>query len=209
MFQSESLASGDEILVWQSQLKDTTDMDTGDENFWTSYLKGACRCGTLLFLLAMVRSAGWELAVLHPMLYETVCVVNARCDSCFLKSLDQVTIISNPSVQFSFMLLKFVHSNQGADAQTAAYQNAMLSQAGSIRRAHDIPTWLAKIQTMCQSGMSADAIIRTWNSRSSKEGQLQGAKRTCLLNLLQYASLRKAFFQGMCLASQASSGVVA
>ena len=83
------------------------------------------------------------------------------------------------------MLLKFVYSNQGADAQTAAYQNAMLSQAGSIRKAHDIPTWLAKIQTMCQSGMSADAIIRTRNSRSSKEGQLQGGKRTCLLNLLQ------------------------
>ena len=83
LFQSESLASGDEILLWQSQLKDTTDMGTGDENFWTSYVKGACRCGTLLYLLAIVRSAGWELAVPHPTLYETVCVVHARCDTCF------------------------------------------------------------------------------------------------------------------------------
>ena len=71
------------------------------------------------------------------------------------------------------------------DVQAAAYQNAVLSQAGSIRKAHDVPTWLAKIQFLLQKGVSAETVIKSWNARATREGQLQGAKRTRLLNLLQ------------------------
>ena len=70
------------------------------------------------------------------------------------------------------------------DIQAVAYQNAMLSQAGSLRKAHDVPTWLMKLKLLQQKGLAAEEAIKKWNQQATKEAQLQGQKRTCLLNLL-------------------------
>ena len=65
------------------------------------------------------------------------------------------------------------------DVQAAAYQNAVLSQAGSIRKAHDVPTWLAKIQFLLQKGVSAETVIKSWNARANSKEPSERACSTC------------------------------
>ena len=144
------ITAGDEVLLWRGQVRLEE-----DAIFWTSFVKGAARCGTLLFLLALVKEAGWELSVLHPRLFESCCGIHCRMDATCL------------------------------DLQAVGYKNATLSQAGSLRKAHDIPTWLMKMKLFQKSGLSSDEAIKRWNTTASKESQLGGSKRVCLLNLLQ------------------------
>ena len=145
------VSSGDELLLWRGQ---SPTVLPDNASFWTNFVKGAARSGTLLFLLALVKEAGWELNVLCPSLYDSILAIHCRVDmSCH-------------------------------DIQGVAYQNAMLSQAGSLRKAHDVPCWLMKIKLLQQKGLAAEEAIKKWNQQASKDGQLQGQKRTCLLNLL-------------------------
>ena len=125
-------------------------------HFWTSYVKGACRASCCLFVLALAKEANWALEVLHPVLYNSLCSIYCRWD--------METVM---------------------DVQQVAFRNAQLSLAGDLRKAHDVPTWLSKLRLLAGKGLQPEEAIRKWNSTAAQRSQLQGAKRTCLLNLLQ------------------------
>ena len=130
------VSQGDELILWRGQNQSVLPDNTP---FWTHYVKGAARSGTLLFLLALVKEADWELAVLCPSLYGSILAIHCRVDmSCH-------------------------------DIQAVAYQNAMLSEAGSLRKAHDVPTWLTKLKLLQQKGLAAEEAIKKWNQQATNE----------------------------------------
>ena len=90
-------------------------------------------------LLFLLAEADWELAVLCPPLYESILAIHCRVDM------------------------------SCHDIQAVAYQNAMLSQAGSLRKAHDVPTWLTKLKLLQQKGLAAEEAIKKWNQQATNE----------------------------------------
>ena len=57
-----------------------------------------------------------------------------------------------------------------------------LESRGSIRRAHDVPTWLAKLSLLCAKGFKADAAIKAWNMEATRKLQLAGQTLLFLLS---------------------------
>ena len=50
------------------------------------------------------------------------------------------------------------------DAQSVALENARLSTRGAIRRAHCVLTWLGKLTLLQAQGLTAEAVLKAWNS---------------------------------------------
>ena len=73
----------------------------------------------------------------------------------------------------------------GLDRQSIAIRNALLSQRGSIRKAHDIFTWASKLRMLEVRGCDPSATMKKWQEIASKNGQITGGKRLALLNLLK------------------------
>ncbi|CAJ1412778.1 unnamed protein product, partial [Effrenium voratum] len=121
---------------------------------WVHYVKGAARSMTLLFLASLAMKCEWKLEILHPALFESMRVIWAR------------------------------RATLSTDIKRVAFANAALSSRGSIRRAHDVPTWLSKLSLLCTKGFKADAAIKAWNMEATRESQLAGQKRVALLFLL-------------------------
>ncbi|CAJ1394735.1 unnamed protein product [Effrenium voratum] len=121
---------------------------------WAHYVKGAARSMTLLFLASLAMKCEWKLEILHPALFESMRVIWAR------------------------------RATLSTDIKRVAFANAALSSRGSIRRAHDVPTWLSKLSLLCTKGFKADAAIKAWNMEATRESQLAGQKRVALLFLL-------------------------
>ncbi|CAK9019083.1 Uncharacterized protein SCF082_LOCUS14370 [Durusdinium trenchii] len=83
--------------------------------------------------------------------------------------------------------LRFICCRRGSmsnDLMRVAFTNAKLSARGSIRRSHDVATWLSKMSMLCERGLKADSAIKSWNSEATRESQLVGQKRVALLALL-------------------------
>ena len=56
---------------------------------------------------------------------------------------------------------------------------------GSIRRAHDVVTWVHKLAMLRNcAGLQPETAITTWNNRCTKDARLGGSKRVAVLNLL-------------------------
>ncbi len=84
-----------------------------------------------------------------------------------------------------------VHCRRGiaaVDRATVALENARLSARGSIRRAHDVITWvgtLYRLQIQCK--LSPASVLKTWNATATTQAQVTGNKRMCCLSLLEKA----------------------
>ena len=76
------------------------------------------------------------------------------------------------------------------DVLSIALENARLSGAGSIRKAHDVVTWLGKMDLLRKSGVDASAVIVRWNKMASQRTMLTGQKRVGLLNLMESLSMQ-------------------
>ena len=127
------------------------------ECFWAAYVKGMARSCTTLTLLDQCLVNEIDLDAVCPNLLHTVKRIHAR---------------------------RQIASD---DLTSIALANAQLSSAGSIRKAHDVITWLGKLVLLRMQGADPGAIITRWNSMSSGRSQLNGQKRVCLLNLLEKA----------------------
>lgn len=124
------------------------------DHFWLSYVKGAARSATLLMLAHIAIENNLDLTVLCPYLHESMLAIYCRTE----------------------LLV--------CDAESIAFANAKLSARGAIRRAHCVLTWLGVLQRLKDKGLTASEVVKRWNSTATKEGQLAGAKRQCLLQLL-------------------------
>ena len=125
--------------------------------FWAAYVKGMARSCTTLTLL----------------------------DQCLVNEIDLEAVCPN-----LLHLVKRIHARRhmaSDDLASIALANAQLSSAGSIRKEHDVITWLGKLVLLRTQGADPGAIIARWNSMSSVRSQLNGQKRVCLLNLLEKA----------------------
>ncbi len=143
------------LLLYQGPVKDLPGPDESSPWFWTHYVKGAARATTALFVAHVCFQQNWDLQVLKPILFET---------------------------------LQLVHCRVGAvstDATTIALENAKLSNRGSICKPHDVITWLGKLHNLSSKGFSAPEILKKWNSSCATWQQIQGQKRTALMNLLK------------------------
>ena len=125
--------------------------------FWAAYVKGQARSCTTLTLL----------------------------DQCLVNEIDLDAVC--PNLLHTVKRIKARRQIASDDLASIALANAHLSSAGSIRRAHDVTTWLGKLVLLQKQGADPGAIITRWNSMSSGRSQLTGQKRVCLLNLLEKA----------------------
>ena len=125
--------------------------------FWAAYVKGQARSCTTLTLL----------------------------DQCLVNEIDLDAVC--PNLLHTVKRIKARREIASDDLTSIALANAHLSGAGSIRRAHDVTTWLGKLVLLRGQGADPGAVITRWNSMSSGRSQLTGQKRVCLLNLLEKA----------------------
>lgn len=65
-----------------------------------------------------------------------------------------------------------------------ALRNAQLSQRGSIRKAHDSITWVAKLNMLRDKSQDPSNVIKTYNLSASSNAQLNGMKRVAVLALM-------------------------
>ncbi len=84
-----------------------------------------------------------------------------------------------------------VHARRGlqaVDRASIALANAQLSARGSIRRAHDVITWVGKLLMLKQqSGLDPAAVLKTYNDTATSQAAIVGNKRLCCLALLDRA----------------------
>ena len=121
---------------------------------WCAYLKGAARSSMALFIAAMAMKNDWNLPILAPQLYTSLQVIHCRRG-----------ILST-------------------DLANVALENATLSRKGSLIKQHDVATWLSKLMLLRSHGLNPSQILQTWNSRSTRDAQIVGAKKVALMNLL-------------------------
>lgn len=121
---------------------------------WCAYLKGAARSSMALFIAAMAMKNKWNLPILAPQLYSSLQVICCRRG-----------ILST-------------------DLANVALENATLSRKGSLIKQHDVATWLSKLMLLRSHGLNPSQILQTWNSRSTRDAQIVGAKKVALMNLL-------------------------
>ena len=124
--------------------------------FFSHYVKGAARATSILMLAHVaIVHLKVEIASMHPTLYHSMLGVTCRLGMA------------------------------ATDPSTIALENARLSAAGSIRKKHDPITWAAKLMTLKNKGLSPTEIIRRWNDGATRDGALNGAKRTAVLAMLE------------------------
>lgn len=126
----------------------------GKPRFSLCYVKGMARACTMLFLASQIMERNWDLRVLCPELLSSLTAIHCQ------------------------------RGIMSTDSQSVALANARLSQAGSIRKAHCVLTWVGKLQILRDEGLSAEQVIKAWNATATTAGQLQGAKRTAVLGCL-------------------------
>ena len=130
--------------------------EDGGIPFWACYIKGAARSATALMIADRIMVNNIDPALQCPEL--------ARSFSCIIAKLGSL-----------------------ADSEEAiAFENAKLSVRGSIRKAHDVVTWLGVFSLMKkkQHAFDASALVNKWNKDASKQSQIVGTKKVALLNLL-------------------------
>ena len=153
-----SFCAGDPLLISGRRSDKALVISDGDRVcFWAAYVKGMARSCTTLTLL----------------------------DQCLVNEIDLEAVCPN-----LLHLVKRIHARRhmaSDDLASIALANAQLSSAGSIRKEHDVITWLGKLVLLRTQGADPGAIIARWNSMSSVRSQLNGQKRVCLLNLLEKA----------------------
>ena len=109
-------------------------------------------------LASVVIDEKWDLTTLYPRLHETMLAIYCR------------------------------HELLVSDAESVAFANARLSQRGSIRRAHCVLTWLGVFLGLKKANLTPADVIKRWNSQATQAGQITGAKRVAILNLLNMDS---------------------
>lgn len=157
-----SFCAGDPLLISGRRSDKALVISDGDLPdprvcFWAAYVKGMARSCTTLTLL----------------------------DQCLVNEIDLEAVCPD-----LLHLVKRIHARRhmaSDDLASIALANAQLSSAGSIRKEHDVITWLGKLVLLRTQGADPGAIIARWNSMSSVRSQLNGQKRVCLLNLLEKA----------------------
>ena len=129
----------------------------------------------------------------EPPIFYLCYVKGAARTSMALVLMDQIMLCKNFQLWDVFpglaKSLSCAHAKKvlsSADPVNIAFMNATLSQQGSIRRAHDVLTWLGTFVNVRNSRGHLDDpdLIKTWNSTASRQAQVTGRKRAALLNLL-------------------------
>ena len=149
------LTAGEPLLLYQSS-EDTGAVDEdGNSMFFTHYVKGAARATSMLLLAHVFMYAfKCNLAFLKVDLYESLRAIYCR-----------VAIAAT-------------------DATSVALENARYSARGSIRKNPDAYGWAAKLMTLREKGLSPTEIIKQFNATATNQAQLQGGKKSAILNLL-------------------------
>lgn len=93
----------------------------------------------------------------------------------------------NPELLRSMTAIKCKACLHLSDRASVALENAKLSARGSIRRAHDVVTWLGKLVMLKSTGLDPAAVLKRWNDMATRESQVTGNKRVCCLALLDAA----------------------
>lgn len=128
-----------------------------EARFWSRFVKGSARSCTLLFLASEIMGHGWNLQVLNPELLRSMTAITAR------------------------------RGLMTTDLQSVALENARLSVRGAIRRAPCMLTWLGILGLLQHQGLSAEAVVKAWNSNTTGAGALVGSKRTAVLAVLKWS----------------------
>ena len=163
-----------------------------------------------MFVATMALQAEWDIQVLAPALWESLrAIYSRRHMGQDLQSIAFVTWLAYSVAAFRSCFFIFTQ-----DPELASKMNASLSARGSIRKAHDVVTWLCKLRLLGAKGLKPDAIIqcpgldwamlesraaqvmfcqsnkklRTWNNQATQQSQLTGYKRVALLALLEQSS---------------------
>jgi hypothetical protein len=89
-----------------------------------------------------------------------------------------------PLLAASFSEVNLRLHSMNTDICSVAFENARLSGSGAIRKAHDVLTWLGKLDLLRAHGLSPSEVVGRWNKIATTYTQLTGQKRMCLLNLL-------------------------
>lgn len=93
----------------------------------------------------------------------------------------------HPSLFRSMSAVRVRRCTVAVDRLSMALENARLSARGSIRRAHDVVTWLGKLQLLRANGQDPAAVLKKWNDSCTREAQVTGNRRLCCLSLLERA----------------------
>ena len=72
------------------------------------------------------------------------------------------------------------------DLMAVAFRNATLAHRGSIRKAHDVLSWIQKLEKVSTAtGWSEDEVLTKWNQQCPADARVIGAKKMCCLNILK------------------------
>ena len=72
------------------------------------------------------------------------------------------------------------------DLMAVAFKNALISHRGSMRQAHDVLTWIQKLEKVSAAcGTPADDVLTKWNRECPAEAKVAGNKRLCCINILK------------------------
>lgn len=148
------ITDGDPLLLYQHSVEHLPE-DSHGPIFYTCYIKGAARATSILFLAhVLLMHLKADLPSLQPTLQQSLTRIVAR-----------VSLVAT-------------------DAASVALENAKLSARGDIRQAHDLSTWLSKLQVLKVKGLSPTEILRRWNDSCTKAAQIVGSRRSAILQLL-------------------------
>ena len=153
------LTAGEPLMLYQQPEHLPTSFQCEDQShgpvFFTHYVKGAARASSILMLAhVLLNQLNADVRLLHPNLHASMSVIYCRL------------------------------ATAASDAATIAMENARYSARGSIRKSHDVVTWASKLSNLRAQGLQPAEIIKRFNETATKEASIQGAKRTCLLQLL-------------------------
>ena len=149
------VTEGDPLLLYQHNTENLAEDAQGRPIFYTCYIKGAARATSILFLAHVL-------------------IMHLKADVPSLQ----------PSLQQSLTRIMARISLVATDAASVALENAKLSARGDIRQAHDLSTWLSKLQVLKLKGLSPTEVLRRWNDSCTKTAQIVGGKRSAILQLL-------------------------
>ena len=126
------------------------------EAFSVAHHKAANRVATLHFLVTTLFDDNICLKAIHPSLYE---------------SIRNIEVVN----------LRF------ATKRDEIFGNFILSHRGEIRKPPSILTWVFSLKKLRDeySDSDAGAVIRQWNSKVTRAGQLQGGKAQGVKNVLE------------------------
>ena len=71
------------------------------------------------------------------------------------------------------------------DWVSVAIANANISARGAIQQAHDVITWVGKLQKLAAKGVNVESVISQFNGQSTQAGALKGARKLSIQALLR------------------------